>query len=202
MRISLGDEALRPASSVDIPELAALARAELPEMTALHEEESWRTHDRFGDGTRVRGNCTLVLRQSGQNGALVGFVWADMAMRTDFAIEEPWWCINALAVVPAYRGLGLGAALVSSVETAARLAGVVLVYGQSVPEAVDFWRQNDYILAQPGECLKTHKPARRAGSDPVMLTARPGPHDRWFVKYLAETPGSVQCGLLPESMLP
>ncbi|NQX37134.1 GNAT family N-acetyltransferase [Herbiconiux sp. VKM Ac-2851] len=199
---SVTNDFLSIANPADVPELAAIARAELPSMTALHDEQGWQTYNRFGAGSQLWGNCTLILRHGGEDGPASGFIWADSAMHTDSGIEEPWWCINAVAIAPHCRGAGRGTALVSRVTSAARTAGVQLLYGQSVPAAVPFWKKLGFILAGEAEPIRTHSPARRTVGGPVMLTAEPGAGDRWFVKYLATAPGSVSSGLLPVSMLP
>lgn len=193
---------LVPACRDDVAELAALARLELPSMTSLHDEAGWQTFNRFDPGQQVRGNCTFLLRDGGEDGPLIGFIWADDAMYVDRDIVEPWWCINALAIAPQFRGIGRGGALVSAVASAGQLAGVVLLYGQTLPEAVPFWKALDFTLAGDGESIRTHGSARRTTGDPVMWSFQPGPGDRWFVKYLTAVPGSVRSGLVPASLLP
>ena len=185
----------------DIPDIAALARAELPSMTTLHNDEGWRTHIRFGRGEEIFSNCTLVLRDSDADNILVGFIWVDAAMYVDKRIVEPWWCINALAVNARYRRKGIGRGLVGEIEGIATATGVALLYGQSVAEAVPFWKAADYILAADGEAVRTHAPAMLVSGERVVFTAEPGPGDRFFLKYLARTPGSVRSGLLPVSVL-
>jgi len=189
------------ATPADVHEIADLARYELPSMISLHGEAGWTNFNRFGRGQQVRGNCTLVLRDGGPGGPLIGFIWADDAMYTDHGIAEPWWCINALAIAPQFRGKGRGTALVSEVASAGALAGVVLLYGQSVPSAVPFWEGLGYLLADDGESVGTHSPARRVTGDKVLATFEPGPGDRFFMKYLTNIPGSVRSGLLPASRL-
>lgn len=189
------------ASLTDVPEIAALARAELPSMTSLHSEAGWTNFNRFGRGQQVRGNCTLILRDGGPDGPLIGVIWADDAMYTDHGIAEPWWCINALAIAPQFRGKGRGSALVSEVSAVGAIAGVALLYGQSVPNAVSFWKELGCVLADDGESIGTHKPARRVTGEKVMLMFEPGPGDRFFVKYLTSVPGSVRSGLLPAAQL-
>lgn len=122
-------------------------------------------------------------------------------MRIDCDIVEPWWCVNALAIDPRFRGKGRGTSLVSEVASAGKLAGVDLLYGQSVPGAVTFWERLGFILAGDGEAIRTHSAAERSTGDRVNLNLKPGPGDRFFIKYLTETPGSVRSGLLPASRL-
>ncbi len=201
MSVQPNGDYLAAACGDDVPELAALARAELPTMTALHGEAGWQTYNRFGNGQRARGNCTFVLRNGGPDGQLIGFVWADDAMYVDYDIVEPWWCVNAVAIAPPFRGMGRGTALIAEVASVGSQAGVVLLYGQSVPTAVAFWEGLGFLLADVGEPLRTSSPARRRAADPAMLTAQPGLGDRFFVKYLTNVPGSVRSALLPMSKL-
>ncbi|PPI18920.1 hypothetical protein C5D04_00500 [Rathayibacter sp. AY1D2] len=187
------------ATAQDAPELAALARAEMPTMTFLHDPDRWA--HRFDTGTSIRSSWTLVLRAGHPSGELIGFSWVDDAMFVDANVVEPWWCINALVVAPEYRRRGYGTGLLKVVLETARAAGAVLVYGQSLPAAIPFWREAGFIIGGEEEALRTHHPARRATGDPVMLTMAPGHSDRWFVKYTVSAKGSVQSGLLPASLL-
>jgi GNAT superfamily N-acetyltransferase len=182
-------------------ELAALARAELPSMTALHDDEGWVNYNRFGAGREIFGNCTLTLR-AGPGEQLIGFIWADAAMFTDHGILEEWWCINALAIAPTFRNKGRGAALVSEVVSAASLVGGGLLYGQSVPRAASFWVNMGFILADEGEAINTTSPARRTGQNPTNYVFAPGPGDRFFLKWLPADPESSQSRLLPRSQMP
>ena len=193
---------IAPATQDDVPELAALARDQLPSMTGLHTKKSWRDFNRFGSGQQVRGNCTMLLRDGDENGPLIGFIWADDAMRIDYDIVEPWWCVNALAIAPQYTREGRGAALVAEVVAAAKLAGVVQLYGQTVPAAVPFWKHLGFTIAGHGEALRTYNQARHATGAPIGINAEPGPDDRWFVRYLTDAPGSVNSLLFPASLLP
>lgn len=190
------------ATTADIAELAALARAELPTMTNLHDEGNWARHRRFGTGRQLRGGWTVTLRASHHARELIGFAWVDDAMLVEFGVLEPWWCINALVVAPSHRGRGFGTQLVEAVATAGRSAGVALLFGQTVPDAVPFWRRSGFILGEPLEPLVTNNPARRVDADPANLTLSPGNPDRWFVRYLATEPGSVRSGLVPARLLP
>jgi GNAT superfamily N-acetyltransferase len=179
----------------DVEEMAALSVAELPTMTALHDVEGWRTHNRFGRGANVRGNCTAVLRDGGAAGTLIGFIWADSAMMIDCDLDVPWWCINAVAVSPAYRGAGRGARLVSLVQQAADEAGVELLYGQSVPGAVKFWKTLGWNVADPGEDLRMPRAVRRTNGELVTMRLQPGPDDRFFLQHTAHSnqpPGLVR----------
>jgi GNAT superfamily N-acetyltransferase len=181
----------------DVEEIAALSVAELPTMTALHDVEGWRTHNRFGRGANVRGNCTAVLRDGSSAGTLIGFIWADSAMMIDYDLDVPWWCINAVAVSPAYRGAGRGARLVSLVQQAAEEAGVELLYGQSVPGAVAFWETLGWSVADTGEALRMPRAVRRTNGELVTMELQPGPDDRFFLQYTAHT--NRPPGLVPDS---
>lgn len=181
----------------DVEEIAALSVAELPTMTALHDAEGWKTHNRFGRGANIRGNCTAVLREAGSAGPLIGFIWADSAMMIDYDLDVPWWCINAVAVSPAHRGAGRGARLVSLVQQAADKAGVELLYGQSVPGAVAFWETLGWNVAAPGEDLRMPRAVRRANGELVTMRLQPGPDDRFFLQHTAHT--NQPPGLLRDS---
>lgn len=122
----------------DGPDLAALARLQLPEMPALHEEEGWRTYYRFGPGFHARDNYLVVARMGNK---LLGFVWADAAAFHDSQVAEPWWCVNAAAVAPEVAGKGLGRAMVSALIEQARAAGVASLYGTSYAQSAEFWRR-------------------------------------------------------------
>jgi GNAT superfamily N-acetyltransferase len=185
------------ATAADIADLAALTRAELPTMTALHDEAGWISHQRFGTGRQPRDSWTVMLRESRADGELIGFAWVDDAMFVEAGVIEPWWCINALVVEPSRRGQGFGTQLLEAVAMAGRSAGVALLFGQTVPDAVTFWRRSGFTLTEPMEPLITNSPARRVDTDPVNLTLPPGHPDRWFVRYLATEPGSVRSGLVP-----
>lgn len=194
--------ALTLATAADIADLAALARAELPTMTVLHDEGDWISHKRFGTGRQLRESWTVMLRGSRPAGELIGFAWVDDAMFVEARVSEPWWCINALVVAPSHRGRGFGTQLLEAVAAAGRSAGVALLFGQTLPNAAPFWRRSGFILAEPLEPLVTSAPARRVDADPTHLTLPPGNPDRWFVRYLATEPGSVRSGLVPTSFLP
>jgi hypothetical protein len=183
----------------DIEELAALSIAELPTMTALHDVQGWFTHNRFGRGVSVRGSFTAVLRDGSSTGTLIGFIWADSAMMFDFELDVPWWCINAVAVSPTFRGARRGARLVSLVQQAADEAGVELLYGQSVPGAVGFWEKLGWSVADTGEALRTPQAVRHANGQFVTAAFRPGPDDRFFLRHTAHT--SQPAGLVRDSEL-
>jgi GNAT superfamily N-acetyltransferase len=201
MRNHVNADSLLPANQDDVPELAALARDRLPSMLALHSEAGWHRFNRFGNGQRARGNCTLVLRDGDERGPLIGFVWTDDAMRVDYGIVEPWWCINALAIAPQYSSTGRGTALVNAVTEAARSAGVVQLYGQTVPTAVDFWMKAGFTVADDAEELRSDYPALSASGDRLRINAASGPGDRWFVKTLLDVPGTKMSLLAPASQV-
>lgn len=186
------------ATPQDAIELAAFARVEMPSMTFLHDADRW-SH-RFGDGRTIRDSWTLVLRDRSASGELIGFAWVDDAMFVDAKILEPWWCINAVAVASKHRRRRLGGRLVAEILNAASAAGVVLVYGQSLPAAVEFWQNSGFLVGAEGEPLRAHNAAQRSIGDPVMLTLPPDGSDRWFVRYTTDRPGSVRSGLLPASL--
>lgn len=199
MSESTADDHVTFAGPADTGEMAQLARDVLPFMGALHDDESWRRFRRFGQGKHASDQYTLVVRNGGPGGHLVGFVWVDPAMLIDHNITEPWWCINALAIAPDARGQGRAAALLARVEAAARAAGIVLLYGQSVPEARPFWQKMKFSLGNPDEAVRTRGAAMLTSGERVNGTFSPSSGDSWFLPYLTDVPGSVRSGLLPVS---
>lgn len=170
----------------DVPELAALARETLPSFPALHDEDGWDAHYRFGAGLHPRDSFLPVVRSGSGDGELVAFVWVDAAAAADHGIVEPWWCINALSVAPKFRRQGFGRALVGAVAARAQEAGVELLYGLSVPSATRFWQACGLSIAGDGEALVSDRPSRRADGTLSRVhfdVATPG--DRWFVGRLA-----------------
>lgn len=184
----------------DVPDLVALAREALPSFPALHGEDGWRTSYRFGGGLHPRDNYLLVVRDGGENGSLVGFIWVDAAMAVDYTVIEPWWCINAVAIAPAYRRAGHGRALVHTAVERAREIGVVLIYGLSVRGAVPFWEDLGFTVAADQEPLISDRPARLASGRLAPLDLEPQTEHRWFVAYLQE-PASADSVLVPKSHL-
>lgn len=173
-----------PAGPTDVPDLVALSRETLPTMSGLHTEEKWRSHNRFGVADTLRGSSTFVLRDGGPEGPVVAFVWVDAALFIDYRVEEPWWCVNALAVAPAYRRAGRARRLVSIVEEAAARVSVSALYGQSVPDAVPFWQGLGWEVGTPGETLRSSRPVAIAGGDSASLRLSPGDGDRWILRDL------------------
>ncbi|MBD7982785.1 GNAT family N-acetyltransferase [Oerskovia merdavium] len=182
---------LSPACRHDVPEIAALARDRLPEMTHLHDPAWHLTSQRFGQGNYPRDQLFLVLRAVLDDGReeLVGFVWVDPAMATDHGVEEPWWCINALAVAEPYAHQGLGASLVASVEKRARDVGVVSLYGQSYETSADFWRKCGYSLTGLGGVIASQGPVPVPGREPNVVALNAEPHLHYFVKQVPESQG-------------
>jgi GNAT superfamily N-acetyltransferase len=116
-------------------------------------------------------------------------------MMIDYELDVPWWCINAVAVSPAYRGAGRGARLVSLVQQAADEAGVELLYGQSVPAAVGFWKTLGWDVAEAGEDVRTPHAVRRMNGEFVTMRLQPGPGDRFFLQpttHTSQPPGLVR----------
>lgn len=168
----------------DVPNLAALARLQLPEMPALHEEEGWRTYYRFGPGFHARDNYLVVARFAGTDGVL-GFVWADAAPFHDNQVAEPWWCVNAVAVVPEVAGRGLGRVLVSGLVEQAEAAGVASLYGTSYPQSAEFWRRQGFDVAEEGEGLKADRPIRLLDDSRHAFTMSGEAGNHLFVRSLA-----------------
>jgi len=165
--------------SVDhIPEMAALARDELPSFSYLHDEERWP--NKFGRGERLEDNL-LIAACDGMDGPLIGFVWADQAMRVDHGIQEPWWCLNAIAVRPEYRGRGIGKLLVGDIVEAVRAVGVELIYGLAISGSEGFWQHNGFHVADEGERVVSTTPVQRDGANSARLTLPPEKGHRWFL---------------------
>lgn len=184
----------------DAPEIAALARDALPSFPALHDEDGWRSFYRFGNGAHPRDNYLLVLRDGGEAGSLAAFVWVDAALAIDHEIQEPWWCINAVAVAPAYRRRGLGRALIDTVAARGREVGVTLLYGLSVASAVPFWQSLGLTVAAEDEALVANRPAHRVTGEEVRMHLDPEQDHRWFVGYLAP-PAETLPVLIPQGLL-
>lgn len=189
--------ALDVACRHDIPDLVALSRDALPTYGPLHDEDYWRSSHRFGGGVHHLDNYTQVVRTN--DGALVGFVWVDAASWQDHGFEEPWWCVNAVAVAEQYRGLGVGRQLISHVVDRAKAVGVACIYGLSVPSAIPFWEACGVTIAAPGESLVSDKPARIRGHEPKIVEFDTSNEDRFFVGNLM--PPGAQAQLVPKSFL-
>lgn len=189
-----------PACRHDVSDLVALAREALPSFPALHDPEGWRTSYRFGSGLHPRDNYLIAVRDGGEDGPLVGFIWVDAAMAIDYGVIEPWWCINAVAVAPAYRRAGHGRALVLTAVERARAIGVALIYGLSVRASVPFWEDLGFTVAADREPLVSDRPARRATGELARLDLDPETDHRWFVAYLQD-PASADSVLVPKGYL-
>lgn len=161
--MSTDDEGVRAEIMVacrhDAAELAELTRRRMPEMTALHADESWRTYYRFGPGFHPQDNYLLIARLGG-DGPLLGLVWADAAARTDAGVLEPWWCINALAVDERVAGQGLGRQLVKMVKDQAAAIGISSLYGLCYPTSADFWRKQGFSVGELGQGMRSDVPVR------------------------------------------
>ncbi|MET7875517.1 GNAT family N-acetyltransferase [Micromonospora profundi] len=152
----------------DIPSLAEIAQSELPGMTFIHDPESWRTYWRFGVGETPRDNLLIVARET-EDSPVIGFCWVDAAMYHDHRIEEPWWCLNALAVMPEYRRAGIGRSLASVVKMQARKAGISSIYGVCYPSSVDFWSSQGFSVTARGGSLEADRLIRVEGQGVVKL---------------------------------
>jgi GNAT superfamily N-acetyltransferase len=168
----------------DVPDIVVLAREQLPDMTYLHDETSWRTYHRFGDGSHARDNYLIVTRAEGSD-QLLGFLWADAAPYQDYGVIEPWWCLNALAVAEHAQGKGLGRLMVSSAWSRAEASGVVSVYGTSYPQSAEFWARCGFAVASEKERLGADRLVRFANGSRKHLEMTAERGNRWFVRSRA-----------------
>lgn len=182
----------------DVPDLVTLACAQLPSMTYLHDPESWANFYRFGAGQHPQDNYFIVLRamQAGGQEPLVGFVWVDPSLHVDYGIDQPWWCINAIAVAEPYQGMGLGRRLVAMIRQQAGEVGVVSIYGLSHPSGFGFWEaQGGFSLTPPGAPLVSSKPVPTPNSGPQTVSLQPEPDHRFFyASTAARTPRDIVLG--------
>lgn len=184
-----------PGCRHDGPELAKLARMQLPSMTFLHEPELWDNTYRFGAGIHARDNYLLTARAELPDGSssLAAFFWVDQAIRADYGIDQPWWCINAIAVASRFQRGGLGSGLVKQIREKANDVGVTSIYGLSHPTGFSFWEsQEGFTLAPLGTALVPSEPViTPAGLRTTHLEPEPG--HRFF--YAAtDAPGTVVLG--------
>lgn len=176
----------------DTHALIELARDRLPTMTSLHDPASWDRSYRFGPGYHSRDRYLPVVHAVRDDGseALVAFAWVDAALADDLGVEQPWWCINALAVRKEYARRGIGSGVVSAIVDHALGAGVVSVYGQAYASAAEFWRSCGFWLTALGGLLASQVPVPVPGGaiQQVVLNAEEDQH--FFVKSI-EGPGST-----------
>lgn len=182
----------------DVPELIDLARKQLPSMTYLHDLDSWRSTYRFGAGLHPRDNYFLVLRAVQQDGQepLVGFIWADPSLHVDYGIDQPWWCINAVAIATPFQAGGLGHQLVEAVHEQASTVGVVSIFGLSHPSGFGFWEAQDgFSLTPPGKPLVSSEPVEIPHSAPRHISLDPEPDHRFFyASTTARQPSDIVLG--------
>ncbi|MFE5309524.1 GNAT family N-acetyltransferase [Isoptericola sp. NPDC056605] len=175
----------------DVPAIEELARRRLPTMSHLHDRSSWDRTDRFGPGSHPRDRYSPVVHDARTDGTenLVAFAWVDAALADDYGVEEPWWCINAIAVAEPYAGHGIGGGLVEMIEGQAREAGVVSLYGQAYQSAAQFWRSNGFSVGALGGLLTSESKVSVAGRgrQQVVLNAEANQH--FFVKQIDGSPG-------------
>ncbi len=170
----------------DVPAIVELARRRLPTMSHLHDESSWDRTDRFGLGDHPQDRYFPVVYDARADGSedLVAFAWVDAALADDYGVDEPWWCINAIAVGEPYVGQGIGSRLVEMIEVQAREAGVVSVYGQAYQSAATFWRSCGFSVGPVGGLLASERKVSVAGrgQQQVVLNAEADQH--FFVKQI------------------
>lgn len=173
----------------DVPELIALSVSLLPHMTYLHDPDGWRTFYRFGAGQHDRDNLLIVARNE-PDAPILGFCWADAAMYHDHGIEEPWWCINAVAVTSEVGRRGIGRALVTLIKQQAAEAGVVTLYGICYPESVAFWTRQGFGVSSRGGALIADRPVRHVRRRQVTIAPlRDAQGDHMFVASLPSAVG-------------
>ncbi|MGC4784123.1 GNAT family N-acetyltransferase [Micromonospora zamorensis] len=150
-------------------------------MTLIHEPESWQTYWRFGVGQTVRDNLLIVARKT-EESPIIGFCWVDAAMYHDHGVEEPWWCLNALAVVPDYRRSGIGRSLVNVVKRQADKVGIASIYGVCYPSTVDFWSAQGFSVTARGGSLEADRLVRLKDQEVKLGPLSDGEGDCMFVR--------------------
>lgn len=169
----------------DVPEIVQLAETVLPRMTYLTDPSAWKMAYRFGVGRHIRDQCFFVAREA-RASRLLGFVWADAAMYDDHGFEDPWWCIDAVAVDPAAQRHGVGAHLVEMVVKQAKAAGIVSLYGICYPDATPFWRSLGFQVSAAGGSLASDRPARRQALPPRRAVINDAEGDHVIVLNLPD----------------
>lgn len=146
----------------DVPALQAMAIELLPDLTALHGPD-WTA--RLGNGRVWVESLLVVVRDSDAGDTPVGFAWGSAAMFEDSGVLEPWWCLNAVARQPAYRGRKIGERLVDVVREHARKAGVVSLYGICGRSLTPWYENQGFTVLAPGQKIESDGAARRFGND-------------------------------------
>lgn len=167
-----------------------MGRARLPSMTYLHDTQEWKDFYRFGAGQHYQDNFLPVARQSLPNEAdrIIGLFWVDQSMRIDYGINEPWWCINAIAVDPEFERCGLGTGFVNMIREQACHVGVTSIYGLSHPSGYAFWEaQPDFTLLEPGAPLGASQPVQLRGGQLRQARFDSEPGHRFFYNTVTET---------------
>lgn len=143
----------------DVPEIIELVTKRMPEMTLMRDPEGWRIHYRFGGGLHPRDNYFMIVRL-GEDGPLVGLAWVDAALAYDHDIEEPWWCINAVAVAEEFAGQGLGRQLVGLIRAQAENVGITSIYGVCYPGSAGFWKSLGASVGDLDGGMRSTEPVR------------------------------------------
>lgn len=146
-----------PACRHDFPDIVGLARDQMPEMTALHDERGWQDHGRLGMGRHPRETFVLVARQGD---SLLGFCWVDAAAVTDYGVAEPWWCINAVAVRGDLQGKGLGSQFAKIIKQQAEQIGITMLYGTCYPSSAAFWRHSGFVVGELEQDAQSDRPVK------------------------------------------
>lgn len=164
----------------DVTAIRDLCVGQLPDLVDMHDDD-WG--GRLGKGRYWREQ--LLLAACTEDGIPKGFCWVEPVMLHDHGIEEPWWSINAIAVHPNYRTIGVGRDLLERVEKVARQAQITTLHGICHRSLTDWYRKRGYAVLSPG---------RAAGSDIDVqwrdrrdtFTTRDGEGECIFFKNLPE----------------
>lgn len=152
------------ANEHDLPAFRQMAIDLMPDMTELRTPD-W--HHRLGHGRCWTEPLLLAVRDSDSTvSGPIGFCWADAAMADDNSVFEPWWCLNAVAVRPKYRGAGVGGKLLKAVRQAASFAGVVSLYGVCDRSLTGWYGHHGFTVLGPGEAVVSDGPVRMVPPPP------------------------------------
>ena len=163
---------IRPATDADLPAVKALCALVLPHLVKTNSTP-WDS--RFGSGRTWQDPLLLVA--VGQGGELVGFAAASPAFLQDHGLPVPWWCLDLVAVQPAFQGQHIGETLVLEVLRIADQAGVSSLYGLCDPDLTGWYAHLGFTTTGPGAVVDTN--VRVKGDDEDMSFA--APEDQCFI---------------------
>lgn len=114
-------------------------------------------------------------------------------MLGDEQILEPWWCLNAIAVRPNYRGRKIGRSMVKGVCEAAAFAGVVSLYGICDHSLSAWYGNQGFTALGQGEMIVGDHPVRRPGQPPGQFVLRDGEGECIFFMDIEPQPPARLC---------